>query len=47
MNNITKEGGEIRLLRRGLDAGLAKALSVMEESQTFLALARKDREVCL
>jgi len=45
--NIRKEGAEIRLLRRDLDAGLAKAVKVLEETKTFLAIARKDREVLL
>jgi hypothetical protein len=45
--NIRKEGAEIRLLRRDLDAGLAKAVKVLEETKTFLAISRKDREVLL
>ena len=47
MRNISKEGMEIRLLRRGLDAGLAKAVAVYEETQANLATSRKDREVLL
>jgi hypothetical protein len=47
MRNISKEGMEIRLLRRGLDAGLAKAVAVYEETQTNLSTSRKDREVLL
>ncbi len=45
--NIRKEGAEIRLLRRDLDAGLAKAVKVLEETKLSLATARKDREVLL
>lgn len=32
-NTLIKESGEIRLLRKGLDAGLAKAVAVFEETQ--------------
>jgi len=45
--SIRKEGSEIRLLRRDLDAGLAKAVKVLEETEAFLLGARKDREVLL
>eukprot|EP00606_Chrysophyceae_sp_TOSAG23-5_P000168 GSChrysophyteH2.ASY1.ANO1.235.1 assembled CDS len=45
--NIRKEGAEIRLLRRDLDAGLAKAVKVLEETKTSLQTSRKDREVLL
>lgn len=47
MRSISKEGMEIRLLRRGLDAGLAKAIAVLEETQASLSSSRKDREVLL
>lgn len=33
MKNIQKDGVEVRLMRRGLDAGLAKALLVLEETK--------------
>ena len=33
MRNIQKDGAEVRLMRRGLDAGLAKALLVLEETK--------------
>ena len=33
MGTLIKESGEIRLLRKGLDAGLAKAVAVLEETQ--------------
>ena len=45
--NIRKEGAEIRLLRRDLDAGLAKAVKVLDETKTSLQTSRKDREVLL
>lgn len=45
--NIHKEGAEIRLLRRDLDAGLAKAVTVLDETKTFLDAARTDRRVLL
>jgi len=45
--NIRKEGAEIRLLRRDLDAGLAKAIRVLDETKEFLGIARKDRDVLL
>lgn len=47
MHAVQKEGQEVRLLRRGLDAGLAKAISVYEETLSNLASARKDREVLI
>lgn len=47
MRNIAKEGYEIRLLRRGLDSGLGKAVAVLEETQASLASSRTDREVLL
>ena len=46
MKSVQKEGVEVRLLRKGLDAGLAKAVLVLEQTQANLAVARKDRE-CL
>ena len=45
--NIHKEGAEIRLLRRDLDAGLAKAVTVLDETKQFLETARTDRRVLL
>lgn len=33
MRNIQKDGTEIRLMRRGLDAGLGKAVVVLEETK--------------
>jgi hypothetical protein len=44
MKAVVKEGAEVRLLRRGLDAGLAKAEQVYEETQANLNTARKDRD---
>lgn len=44
MRNIDKERAEVKLLRRGLDAGLAKAVIVCEETRDKLGLTRKDRE---
>jgi hypothetical protein len=37
MAAIQKEGVEVRLLRKGLDAGLAKAVLVYEETQSRYA----------
>lgn len=34
MRNIQKDGAEVRLMRRGLDAGLAKAAQVLEETKS-------------
>jgi septal ring factor EnvC (AmiA/AmiB activator) len=34
MHAITKEASEIRLLRKGLDVGLAKAVNVLEETKS-------------
>ena len=45
--NIHKEGAEIRLLRRNLDAGLAKAVNVLDKTKEFLDTARTDRGVLL
>jgi len=47
MRNIQKDGMEVRLMRRGLDAGLAKALLVLEETKMNLQVSRKDREVLM
>ena len=47
MRNIQKDGAEVRLMRRGLDAGLAKAVIVLEETKEKLAYSRKDREVLI
>ena len=47
MRAIRKDGNEVRLMRRGLDAGLAKAVLVFEETKHMLAIARKDREVLM
>ncbi len=33
MHNIQKDGVDVRLMRRGLDAGLAKAVAVLEETR--------------
>lgn len=33
MQAIRKEGQDVRLLRRSLDIGLSKALSVLDETQ--------------
>ena len=46
LKQIEKEGVDIRHLRRDLDAGLAKAVSVFEETKEFLVASRKDRD-CL
>lgn len=46
MKSVQREGVEVRLLRKGLDAGLAKAVLVLEQTQANLAVARKDRD-CL
>lgn len=47
MKAVVKEEQEVHLLRRNLDAGLAKAVAVLEETQANLATARKDREVLI
>eukprot|EP01039_Chlorochromonas_danica_P008374 gene8374-9229_t len=44
MRSIQKDGTDVRLMRRGLDAGLAKAKHVYEETKARLTLARKDRD---
>lgn len=45
LRNIQKEAAEVKLMRRGVDAGLAKAVIVLEETKERLAYSRKDREV--
>lgn len=47
LTTLTKECGEIVLLRKGLDAGLAKATNVHEETMLRLANAKKTRQVLL
>jgi hypothetical protein len=47
MRSIQKDEAEIVLMRRGLDAGLAKAVIVLEETKVKLASTRKDRDVLL
>ncbi|KAJ1425498.1 hypothetical protein B484DRAFT_397878 [Ochromonadaceae sp. CCMP2298] len=47
MRNIQKDGAEVRLMRRGLDAGLAKAVVVLEDTKMNLQVARKDRDVLM
>jgi len=47
MRNIMKDGADVRLMRRGLDAGLAKAHLVLEETKAYLVVSRKDREVLI
>jgi len=47
MRSIVKDGNEVRLMRRGLDAGIAKATIVYEETKTHLSSTRKDREILL
>jgi hypothetical protein len=41
------KGAEVRMLRRSLDIGLAKAVVVMEGTEVSLATARKDRAVAI
>jgi hypothetical protein len=41
-----KESVDIKHLRKDLDAGLAKAVIVLDETKALLAVSRKDRE-CL
>jgi hypothetical protein len=41
MHTITKEASEIRLLRKGLDVGLAKAVNVLEETKSKLVLLQR------
>jgi hypothetical protein len=45
MRAIQKDSADIVLMRRGLDAGLAKAQIVLEETKVNLQSARKDRDV--
>jgi hypothetical protein len=47
VRNIQKDKADVKLMRRGLDAGLAKAVIVLEETKDKLTLSRKDREVLL
>jgi len=47
MKAIEKEGAEMILLRKGLDAGLAKAVNVVEETKDNLKEARVGRDVLL
>ena len=47
LKSIQKEGAEVKLLRRDLDAGCAKAVVVLEETKNNLAVSRKDREVLM
>jgi hypothetical protein len=47
MRAIKKEEAEIRLMRRSLDAGLAKAMLVLEETRSSLQVARTDRKVLM
>ena len=47
MEAIQKEGMEVRLMRKNLDAGLAKAIHVLEETEQKLEGARKDREASI
>lgn len=44
---IEREFTEVRLLRRNLDVGLGKAQTVLEETESSLSLARKERDVLL
>jgi hypothetical protein len=34
MRSIRREGEDVKLLRRNLDIGLAKAMSVLDDTQT-------------
>ena len=45
--DIEKEGIEVRHLRRDLDAGLAKAQLVFDETRELLSASRTDREVLI
>lgn len=47
MRSIQKDCADVVLMRRGLDAGLAKAVIVYEETKLQLQTSRKDREVLL
>lgn len=44
---IEREFTEVRLLRRSLDVGLGKAQSVLEETESNLSLARRERDILL
>jgi hypothetical protein len=47
MRSIRKEAMEIRLMRRALDAGLAKAVTVLTETKAALRVAQTDRKVLM
>ena len=47
MKAVEKEGAEMILLRKGLDAGLAKAVAVVDETKESLKNSRVTREVLL
>jgi len=47
LKSLDKEGAEMVLLRKSLDAGLAKAINVVEETKEALKNSRKGREVLL
>jgi hypothetical protein len=47
MRSIQKDCADVVLMRRGLDAGLAKATLVYEETKLSLQASRKDREILL
>ena len=47
LKGIDKESKEVRLLRRGLDSGLARAVHVEEETRNRLSNASKERYVLL
>lgn len=47
LKGIDKESKEVRLLRRGLDSGLARAVHVEEETRNRLNKASKERHVLL
>ena len=41
------EGLEVRMLRNSLDASLSKAITALDQTQSRMALARKNREVLI
>lgn len=45
MRAIRKDATEIRLMRRALDAGLAKAVHVLETTKMNLSVARKGNTI--
>ena len=47
LSALDKEGAEMVLLRKSLDAGLAKAVNVAEDTKEMLKSSRKGREVLL